>query len=220
MCEGDGDEREENSKFWKLINGWLLCFDLLTRPRMPFKVMHRKQLTHSNGSYERKSRGRKLVDEMGWDKKIPRYSHRLTHRKRVTSVLHDSYFRLMTIKHPILKIAWAIKWALNYYIAQSRQKSSSWVAASWRRDVVGKATPGRRDTREIWWIGVRRTRKTQRGGHKVGGQNIAVMFDLHLPLTVKPHTTFSNPWNKVRGKYFYKEVFLRLYPCVCLFIVS
>ena len=35
------------------------------------------------------------------------------------------------------------------------------------------------------------------------------MFGLPFPLTVKPHTTFSNPCNKVRGKYFYKEVFLR-----------
>ena len=32
--------------------------------------MHRKEVTHSNGSYERKSRGRKLVDEMGRGKKI------------------------------------------------------------------------------------------------------------------------------------------------------
>ncbi len=31
-------------------------------PKMPFKVMHRKEVTHSNGSYERKSRGRKLAD--------------------------------------------------------------------------------------------------------------------------------------------------------------
>ena len=28
----------------------VLCFDLLTRPKMPFKVMHRKEVTHSNGS--------------------------------------------------------------------------------------------------------------------------------------------------------------------------
>ena len=43
---------------------------------------------------------------MKWDevKKIPLYSHRLTHRKRVTSELYDSYFRLMTIKHSISKI--------------------------------------------------------------------------------------------------------------------
>ena len=38
--------------------------------------------------------------------KIPRYSHRLMHRKRVTCELHDSYFCLMTIKH-------AIEWAME-----------------------------------------------------------------------------------------------------------
>ena len=48
----------------------VLCFDLLTRPKMPFKVTHRKEVTHSNGSYKRKSRGRKLADEMGRGKKI------------------------------------------------------------------------------------------------------------------------------------------------------
>ena len=62
---------------------------------------------------------------MKWDelKKFPWYTHRLTHRKRVTCELHDSYFRLMTIKHAISKIEWAIEWTLNYYITQSRQKS-------------------------------------------------------------------------------------------------
>ena len=34
--------------------------------------------------------------------------------KRVTSELHDSYFRLMTIKHSISKI----EWASNDYITQ------------------------------------------------------------------------------------------------------
>ena len=81
---------------------------------MPFKVMHRKEVTHSNGSYVRKSRGRKLADEMGRAKKFPWYTHRLMHRKRVTSELHDSYFRLMTIKHSISKI----EWASNDYIIQ------------------------------------------------------------------------------------------------------
>ena len=61
-------------EFWKIINGWLLCFDLLTRPKMPFKVMHWKEVTHSDGSYERKSRGRKLADEMGRGKKISHYT--------------------------------------------------------------------------------------------------------------------------------------------------
>ena len=41
-----------------------------------------------------------------WDKvKVPQYSHRLMHRKRVTCELHDSYFRSMTIKHAIRKTA-------------------------------------------------------------------------------------------------------------------
>ena len=31
--------------------------------------MHRKEVIHSNGSYERKSRGRKLADGMGRAKK-------------------------------------------------------------------------------------------------------------------------------------------------------
>ena len=54
-----------------------------------------------------------------WDKvKIPLCQYRLMHRKRVTSELHDSYFRLMTIKHSISKIQWAIVWALNYYLTQ------------------------------------------------------------------------------------------------------
>ena len=83
----------------------VLCFDLLTRPKMPFKVMHRKEVTHSDGSYERKLRGRKLADEMGRGKKIPLYSHRLTHRKRVTSKLDDGYFRSMTITQAIPKKA-------------------------------------------------------------------------------------------------------------------
>ena len=44
--------------------------------------------------------------------------YRLMHRKRVTSELHDSFFRLMTIKHSISKIQWVIVWALNYYLTQ------------------------------------------------------------------------------------------------------
>ena len=82
------------------------------------------------------------------------------HGKRVTCELHDSCFRLMTIKHAISKIEWAIEWTLNYYITQSWRKSkqlscsssASWVRrpvaveleTSYRRDVVGKATSGRR----------------------------------------------------------------------------
>ena len=75
-----------------------------------------------------------------WDKvKVPQCHYRVMHRKRVTCELHDSYFRLMTIKHSISKI----EWASNEYITQL-----SWVPVelkigrSYRRDVVGKATSG------------------------------------------------------------------------------
>ena len=64
-----------------------------------------------------------------WDRvKIPRYSHKLMHRKRVTCELHDSCFCSMMIKHAIPKTAevahsvghlWEeIEWALNYYITR------------------------------------------------------------------------------------------------------
>ena len=67
-----------------------------------------------------------------WDKlKFPWYSHRLMHRKRVTCELHDSYFRLMTIKHAIPKIELAIEWSLNYYITRSRQKVRQLEISCW-----------------------------------------------------------------------------------------
>ena len=128
----------------KKVSGYFSCFYIYfslfvivafwpsTRPKMPFKVMHRKEVTHSNGSYERKSRGWKLADEMGRAKKS--HDTLIDWRTRRESELHDSYFRLMTIKRAISKIGWAIEWVLNYYIAQSRQKSrqlSSGSSCSW-----------------------------------------------------------------------------------------
>ena len=47
----------------------LLYFGLWPGQKCHSKVMHRKEVTHSNGSYERKSRGPKLADEMGRGKK-------------------------------------------------------------------------------------------------------------------------------------------------------
>ena len=77
-----------------------------------------------------------LADEMGQGKS-PWYTHRLMHRKKVTCKLHDSYFRLMTIKHAIPNIEWAIELLCN-----SVETGSQWVGTqrSWRQDVVEKAT--------------------------------------------------------------------------------
>ena len=159
------------------------------------------------------------------------------HRKRVTSELHVSYFRLMTIKHLISKI----EWASNDNITEL-SSTASWVRVpvEWKYCRESHARPKGlgalmnwgpekmliRCSKESqhpaeWTLGlrlsIRRTRRHNVDGHKLGGQNIAVMFDLQLPLTVKHHTTFSNPCNKVRGKYFVKEVFLR---CLLLRLIN
>ena len=84
-------------------------------------------------SNRKRSRGR--IKAYNMDKvKVPLCQYRLIHRKRVTSELHDSYFRLMTIKHSISKIQWAIVWALNYYITQL----SSSPSGSWQRQRRGQ----------------------------------------------------------------------------------
>ena len=83
---------------------YMLYFDLRPGQKCHSKMMHWKEGTLSNSSYERKSRGQKLADEIGRGKKFPWYTHRLMHRKRVTCELHDSYFCLMTIQHAIPKI--------------------------------------------------------------------------------------------------------------------
>ena len=85
-----------------------------------------------------------------WDKlKFPWYTHRLMHRKRVTCELHDSYFRLMTIKHALPKIESAIEWTLNYYITQSRQGVRQ-LELELETRVVVKATPGPLGLRLSW----------------------------------------------------------------------
>ena len=170
---------------------------------------------------------------MKWDelKKFPWYTHRLMHRKRVICELHDSYFCLMTIKHAISKI----EWALNHYITQLSSSSSgvaSWVAGSWqlssssgrvgegdRRDVVGKAIPGRGGPRKAlvswgpekmviryskeshhpaeWARGPRLSCPKERerhnaDGHKFLGQNITVYVRSPAPSHSKtPHNLFE-----------------------------
>ena len=59
------------------------------------------------------------------------------HRKRETCELHDSYFRLMTIKQAIPKIEWTIELLYNSVKTGSQLVGDQ---TSWRQDVVGKAT--------------------------------------------------------------------------------
>ena len=90
----------------------ILTFDLAKQAIPKWCAGRKWHIPMANN--RKRSRGRIWL--MKW------FTHRLMHRKRVTSELHDSYFRLMTIKHAIPKIEWAIEWALNYYITRSRQE--------------------------------------------------------------------------------------------------
>ena len=62
-------------------------------------------------------------------------------RERVTSELHDSYFRLTTIKHAIPKFEWVIKWSIEL-LYNSVRTGSQRVGGqmSLKQDVVKKAT--------------------------------------------------------------------------------
>ena len=122
------------------------------------------------------------------------------HRKRVTSELHDIYFRLMTIKHSISKIQWAIVWALNYYLTQlssgsqsSCQQTSRELETRCGRE--GHTRPrGPSENPDGVDPNIRRTR------HNVtvissGGQNMKFMFGLQHPLTCKP---LNNPFEPLQ----------------------
>ena len=65
-------------------------------------------------------------------------------RKRVTSELHDSYFRLMTIKHAIPKIEWAIECGVELLYNSVKKEVRSVGDRVIDQGVVGKAMPGQR----------------------------------------------------------------------------
>ena len=179
--------------------------------------------------------------QMKWDelKKFPWYTHRLMHRKRVTSELYDSYFRLMTIKHILIS---KIEWASNDNITQLSSTSefssgASWIEdrtelvfqASWRRNVVGKATPGRGRPREPRWslgtweadhpaewaprppVEHQKNEKTQCDGYKFGVKKFQLCSVSNSLSHANLEQPFSNPCNKVRG-----NILLKKSSCVCL----
>ena len=106
-------------------------------------------------------------------------------------------------------------------IKLSRVRRASWVEDSWsyRRDVVGKATSGRKGLWALmswgpekmlircrkeshhtaeWPLGLRLSsprdeKDTTLTAIRKRGQNITVMFDLQLPLTRKPRVTLFEP---------------------------
>ena len=178
----------------------------LTPPNMPFQ-RRRKCIFHWHGR----------VWLMIWDRvKIPRYSHRLMHRKRVSCELHDSYIRLMMIKHAIPEI---LSGRLNYYITLWRQEVSQFGDQTrWWQDAVEKAS-----TQQSGPLGLRLSSPGERerhnaDGHKSGGQYIAVFVQ---PPTPSHSKTLSNPFEPFQIKwevYFSKNWVARFY-CVVVIIL-
>ena len=116
---GDTKDRKKSGKPTKLSKSDCVMFWLSTRPQ---KMLFQGDAPEGSDTFQWPVIERDCVGGLRliiWVKvKVPLCQYRLMYRKRVTSELHDSYFRLMTIKHSISKIQWAIVWALNYYLTQ------------------------------------------------------------------------------------------------------
>ena len=174
---------------------------------------------------------RNRVGGLGWNVeqcKTPWYTHRLMHQKRVTCELHDSYFHLMTIKHAISKIEWAIELLYNSVWTGSQRVEDQ---MSWRQDVVGKATTQQKGPSgppiEFWrqvgekmleWEHVAERLGPQAPGWAVQenendtrlcpeGLGRSICCSLCSVSNSLSHTTFEIKWDV----YFFKEVFARLY---------
>ena len=134
-----------------------------------------------------------LADNTGQGK-IPWYSHRLMHRKRVTCELHDSYFHLMTIKHAIPKI---LSGRLNYYITRWRQEVSQFGDQTrWWQDAVEKAR-----IQQSGPLGLRLSSPGERERYTAmsRGAGEVNMLQSLSSLQLPSHTNLTN---KVRGIFF------------------
>ena len=90
-----------------------------------------------------------------WDRvKIPQYSHRLMHQKRVTCELHDSYFRSMTVKHAIPKMAKVhIPMASYGEILSGRELLYNWVHKKFNQSLETRCGRESQHPAESWASG-------------------------------------------------------------------
>ena len=106
----------------------------------------------------------------------------------------------MTIKYAIPEI---LSGQLNYYITRWRQEVTEFGdQIHWWQDAVEEASIQQKvGAQASSWADLE-NEKDNADGHKSGGQYIAVLFGLQLPLTVKPWVTLFEPFNKGRGIFF------------------
>ena len=169
---------------------------------------------------------------MKWDevKKIPLYSHRLTHRKRMTSELHDSYFRSMTITQAIPKIAEvthpdcqiseeiAEAWRRVHIIAwefEGNIRPTNWTEGgqmSWV-ELEGETSCSKESQNSAEWTpGLRLSSHGERERHNADGHNFGVKIFSYVRSPAPSHTqTLSNPFRTLAIKWEV-NIFLRSLP--------
>ena len=140
------------------------------------------EVTHSDGSYEKKSRRQAWLTK--WDKV-----------KSHGTVIDWFTGREWPVNCMTVISAWwrsnmpfqRLSGRLNYYITLCRQEVGEFGDQTrWWQDVVEKpSTQQKAGPRASGWASGERERHNA-DGHKSSGQYIAVLFGLQLPLTHKP----------------------------------
>ena len=184
-CKGRLMENVQGYGKWQraLLKYILLYIDLRPGQTCHSKVMHWKEVAHSDGSYEKKSRRRVWLTI--WDKV-----------KSHGTLIDWCTGREWPVNCMTVISAWwrsnmpfqRLSGRLNYYITRWDRKS-----VSWRSDEL-EPRYGRESPHSAEWAsgppGLRLSSPVERerhntDGHKSGGQYIAVLFGLQLPLTRK-----------------------------------
>ena len=168
---------------------------------------------------------------MKWDKVIPMVHYREMHRKRVTSELHDSYFRLITFKHSISKI----EWASNDYIIELNSTSQlNWVlvpvefdaqGSSWVEDQTELLTKCGRESHirlkgllgpDEWALGLRLSSPREQERHNVTVITMGSRFySLCSVSSSLWHATLEQPFRTLAKKWKV-NIFVKKSSCVFL----
>ena len=179
----------------------LLYIDLRPGQTCHSKVMHRKEVTHSDDSYEKKSRRQAWLKK--WDKV-----------KSHGTLIDWCTGREWPVNCMTVISAWwrsnmpfqRLSGRLNYYITRWDRKS-----VSWRSDELvtrcGRESQQKAEPLGLWLSSPGERERHNADGHKSGGQYVAVLFGLQLPLTHTHTQPFQIKWEV----YFFKEVFARFY---------
>ena len=204
----------------------MLCFDLLTRPKMPFRVTHRKEVTHSNGSYERKLRGPKLADEMGLGKEKSHYTliDWRTGREWPLNCMtvisarwrsHRPFQRKRTWHIPIARHRKKL-WRRVHITAwefEGNIRPTNWTEDSWVRVPVGERCGRESHTRPK---GLRLSSHGERERHNADGHNFGVkIFQLCSVSSSLSQANFEQPFRNLQIKWEVKY-FIKKSSCVFL----